>query len=239
MIYHIAICEDNITDLNYISTLVSQWAKATDNNVHIETFPSSEAFLFYYTVDKSYDILLLDIEMGSINGVQLAKQIRKDNDEIQIIFITGYPDFIAEGYEVFALQYMMKPVVQSKLFSTLDKAVKNLGKVEHSVVFSNNGEVYRILESDIMSIEVFAHSCIVRTTKNTYEVKSSISELEKALGESFIRCHRSYIVGIKYIKSISKTDVILDNGIKLPLSRSNRNLVNQAFIRYFKGECYD
>lgn len=59
--------------------------------------------MFHYTTDKSFDILLLDIEMGSINGVELAKQIRKDNEGLQIIFITGFPDFITEGYEVSAL----------------------------------------------------------------------------------------------------------------------------------------
>jgi DNA-binding LytR/AlgR family response regulator len=119
MYYKIAICDDSKADLNYISSLVTDWAKLSGNTVNIKTFPSAEALLFHYSDDKSYDILMLDIEMGNMNGVQLAKEIRKENDAIQIIFITGYSDYIAEGYEVSALHYLMKPIDQAKLFSTL------------------------------------------------------------------------------------------------------------------------
>ena len=73
-------------------------------------FPSAESFLFDYAEQKNYDFLLLDIEMPSMNGVELAQKIRQENNAVQIIFITGYSDFMAEGYEVSALHYLMKPV---------------------------------------------------------------------------------------------------------------------------------
>ncbi len=77
-------------------------------------FPSAEAFLFHYAEDKSCDILLLDVEMGAMNGVELAKRIREENDALQIVFITGYTDYIAEGYDVSALHYLVKPVSREK-----------------------------------------------------------------------------------------------------------------------------
>jgi DNA-binding LytR/AlgR family response regulator len=240
MNYSIAICDDNTADLEYVSTLVDEWSRNSQNIVNINIFPSAEAFLFNYEDDKDYDILLLDIEMGNMNGIELAKKVREENRSVQIVFITGFPDFIAEGYEVSALHYLIKPVSTDKLSAVLDRAVTNLGKSEKSVIFTVNGEALRVSVGDIISVEAFAHSCAVTTVRKKFEVRSSMSDIEKLLDDSFnhgfIRCHRSYIVGIRYIKSISKTDITLDNEEKIPLSRSNYNAVNQAFICYFRGE---
>lgn len=123
-----------------------------------------------------------------------------------------------------------------KLSAVLDKAVLNLGKSEKSVIFTVDGEMLRIAACDIISVEAFAHYCNVTTINEIFEVKTSISDIEKLLDEGFIRSHRSYIVGIHFIKSISKIDITLDSGAKIPLSRSNYNAVNQAFIRYFRGK---
>lgn len=230
------ICDDNAIDLKYISALVNEWAESSENRVIINTFPSAEAFLFHYADDKSYDMLLLDIEMGNISGIDLAKQIRAQNEAVQIVFITGFPDFMAEGYDVSALHYLMKPLIAEKLFGVLDKAVKNSHKAERSVLFNIDGESMRVSTDKIMFAEAFAHLVAINIAGSSFEVKMTISEAEKLLGDGFIRCHRSYIVGLRYIRSISKSDVILDNGKKIPLSRSSYNTVNQAFIRYFKGD---
>ena len=126
----IAVIDDQPADRDYIAALVSRWAKDRDTAVTAVPFPSAEAFLFDYSEDKNFDILLLDIEMGAINGVELAKTVRAENNAVQMVFITGFPDFIAEGYEVSALHYLMKPVDRDKLFSVLDRAAANLEKAE-------------------------------------------------------------------------------------------------------------
>lgn len=115
MSYHIAVIDDNSIDSEYMTTLVKTWADEQNVTIRLETFPSAEAFLFTYIEDKAWDILLLDIEMGQMNGVELAKTIRRDNETVQIVFITGFPDFVGEGYEVSALHYLMKPVSIEKL----------------------------------------------------------------------------------------------------------------------------
>ena len=97
---------------------------------------SAESFLFHYAEESDYDILLLDIEMGKINGIELARRIRHDNETIQIVFTTGYYDFISEGYEVSALQYLMKPVSYEKLESVLNKAVKNQIRYKNACGFT-------------------------------------------------------------------------------------------------------
>ena len=236
MAYQIAVCDDNEMDIQYVSLLVKSWAERCPVQARISTFASAESFLFYYAENQGCDILLLDVEMGKMDGVSLAKHIRKTNEAVQIIFITGYPDYIAEGYDVSALHYLLKPVNLEKLSTVLDRAVNNLGKNERPIVFMINGEAVRTEISEVISIEAFAHSCAIATVRDHFEVKSSISDIERSIGDGFIRCHRSYIVGIQHIRSISRTGITLDDGSKIPLSRSNYDAVNQAFIRYFRGD---
>lgn len=240
MNYYIAICDDSEETLYNLSTAVKKWAQTEELIVKIDIFSSAENFWFHYEEQPDFDILLLDIEMPGMNGVELAKRIRQTNSNMQIVFITGFPDFIAEGYEVSALHYLMKPVDYEKLSEVLCRAAEKLQKTEKPVLLPVNGEIQRIPTDQIIFVEAFAHTCVITTTDSALETKSNITAIEKILcdtaADSFVRCHRSYIVGIRYIKSLSKTDITLDNGTKLPLSRSNYQSVHQAFIRYFKGE---
>ena len=103
MEYKIAICDDSQADRDFISEIVRQWAAAASHIIHIDTFISAENFMFHYADVKDYDILLLDIEMGGMSGVAMAKELRRDNSTVQIVFITGYSDYISEGYDVDAV----------------------------------------------------------------------------------------------------------------------------------------
>lgn len=230
----IAICDDEITERKYLSSLVTAWAEQSNNIAAVSTFESAEAFLFDYAEHKDYDILLLDIEMGGLSGVELAKQIRASNNSVQMIFITGFPDFIAEGYEVAALHYLMKPVSDKKLSDVLARACANLCKIDRVILFNIDGESVRVTADKIMYAEAFAHSVVINTADSAFEARIPISEAERLLDNGFIRCHRSYIVGLKYIRRITKRDVILDNGKCVPLARSAYGKVNQAFISFYK-----
>ena len=130
MEYKIAICDDAQVDRKYISDIIKQWAVQTGHSIRISTFSSAENFLFHYAEENDFHILLLDIEMGAMEGVTMAKKLRRENDAVQIVFITGYSDYISEGYEVAALHYLMKPVKEEKLYSVLDRAIGKIQKNE-------------------------------------------------------------------------------------------------------------
>lgn len=236
MTYQIAICDDEKADQDYLSMLVNKWATNNQHLAVVDRYDSAETFLFRYADHRRTDILLLDIEMGAMNGIELAQQIRRDNDAMQILFITGYTDFIALGYEVSALHYLMKPVQEEKLFAVLDKACKNLRKTERALLLNIGGEAVRIPVGSILYIEAFGHTVTITTTSGSYESKQPIAELQRELGDGFVRCHRSYIVGLKHIRRITKTDIVLDNDMTIPLARRAYHEVNQAFIHFFKGE---
>ena len=236
MTYRIAIVDDNQVDAEYVHSILNTWGRERQAGVQVQRFTSAESFLFRYAEDKEWDILLLDIEMGAMDGVSLAKKIRQDNKTVQIVFITGFADYISEGYEVSALHYLMKPVKQEKLFAVLDRAVAATHKTERVILLPVCGEMLRLPVGQVQYVEAFSHTVAIATETDTIQVKMPISEIEKMLGNGFVRCHRSYLVGLKYIARLSKTEVILDNGKTLPLSRSAAASVHKAFISYYTGE---
>lgn len=231
MNYKIAICDDNETDIAYIAKMVHSWAEKSKNTITIESFPSAESFLFHYADEKDYDILLLDIEMKAINGVELAKEIRKENDAVQIIFVTGYSDYIAEGYEVSALHYLMKPVKEEKLFEIMDRATVKLQKNEKALFLTLSGETVRIPIYEIRYLEVQQNYVTIHA-KEDYSIKRTLGEFEHELDERFYRMGRSYLVNLTYIQKITKTSVFLSDGFVLPLPRGQYEPLNQAFIAH-------
>ena len=233
-VYQLAICDDSKPDADYVSLLAQQWARERGIALQISVYPSAEAFLFGYEEDKSFDILLLDIEMGEMDGITLAKGIRKENERLQIVFVTGFSDFMAEGYEVSALHYLMKPVAVDKLSLVLDRAIKNLQKAQKTVVIDAGGEKLRLPVDQIFYVEAFAHHTMFVLEDRQLQVNRAISEVEKILTRDMVRCHRSYLVGLRHIDRITKDCVILDNGTELPLSRGCYATVNQAFLNYYK-----
>lgn len=231
----IAVCDDEMQQTQYIKALVDRWADENNIRVAIDMFESAEKFKATLGENREYDILLLDIQMGGQNGVELAKELRETESRLIIVFITALPDFVNDGYDVFALHYLMKPVNEAKLFDVLNRAAKNISKTVTAIFLPVDGEQKRIPTNDIIYVESFAHFSEVATVNGVLKVKMPISELEQRLGDNFARCHRSFIVGLKYVDKITKTDIILDDGSAIPLSRRLYNNVNKDLIKYFTG----
>lgn len=224
-----AICDDSVVDSNYVKELVTQWANDKKYQVNIDIFSSAEAFIFHYVENKEYDVLLLDIEMENMDGVTLARQIRKSNKSVQIVFITGYSDYIAEGYDVEALHYLMKPLKKEKLYDVLDRAVNKIMQNEKHLVLNTFDEMIRIPLHEIIYIDVDRNYVTVHSNKD-YTVKKTLAEIEKELDERFFRIGRSAIINLKYITRVTKTDVYLNNGIILQLPRGIYEALNRAII---------
>ena len=225
-----AICDDNSIDSNYVYELVKKWSNENKYQVDIETFSSAESFLFHYVDNKDYDVLLLDIEMKKMDGVSLAREIRKTNKNVQIIFITGYSEYIAEGYDVEALNYLMKPFKTEKLYEVLNKAVTKIIQNDKHLILNTFDEIIRISLHDIIYIDVDRNYTTIHSNKN-YTIKMTLADIEKELDERFFRISRSIIINLKYINRVTKRDVYLTNGSILPLPRGKYESLNKAIIK--------
>lgn len=234
---NIAICDDEKVQVELLEKYVNSWAKLNNRKVNIEKFYTGDAFHFSWSMDKKYEILLLDIEMPGTNGVELAKKIRVEDEIINIIFITAITDYIGEGYDVSAINYLIKPIREEKLYECLDKAIDKIPEEENWILIEEEGDIVRIKERDILYIESFSHTIEVNTLNEKYTTRKNIGVMEKELNEDiFIRCHRSYIVSLLHIKTISREEIELDNGDTIPLSRRRYKDVNMKFIEYFRGD---
>ncbi len=228
MDYRIAICDDKQEDREYVQQLTARWAQQRGNQVEMTEFCSAEQFLFSCP-QPDFDLLLLDIEMGEMDGVSLAKQVRRTNELMQIVFITGYSDYITEGYEVAALHYLMKPVKEEKLFVVLDRAVERLHKNTKVLTLETAEEMVRVPLYQVSALEVQRNYVTVHARQD-YTVKKSLSELMEQLDERFFRVGRSAVVNLNDISRVTRSDIYLTDGRIIPLPRGAYDKLNRAII---------
>ena len=213
MMLTIGICDDEITQLNYLKEKIAVWGNMTGIFTSMREFSSAESFWFEWIEDKSCDLLLLDVQMKQMDGMELAKKIRTVDKSIPIIFITGFTDYMAQGYEVHAFHYLLKPVTQEKLNEVLSHVVQSLTKQRASLLLNTEGEITRIYIDEIRYIEVFSHTVNIHVKDQELTFRMNLNELEKQLPQNtFFRIHRSCLVNLAYIQKLNRTSVLLETG---------------------------
>lgn len=235
----IAIIEDEQMHTDLLEDYLRQWSGKKAVAVEIQAFPSAESFLFVWEDTNDFDILFVDIQMREMNGMEMARKIRKRDEDIAIVFTTGISDYIEDGYEVEALHYLLKPISREKVGQCMDKALQR-GRKEQYIVVHGKEEVLKLPIRRITYIEAQGHGCVAETCSKDgetvrTEIMESISEMEEKLGaDGFMRCHRSYLCRIGSIYQIGKAELTFDNGSRIPVSRRMYAKINQAFIRQFQ-----
>lgn len=228
----IAICDDDNNQIEYLSGVVSAWAGKNRRAIEIKTYSSAKAFLFDYSEEKDFDILLLDVEMPGMSGVELAKTVRRENSTVQIIFITGYYEYFSDGFDVSALHYLIKPADESKLIPVLNRAAANLTYRQRSVLLTSPDGDIKLSLADICYVESENVHVAVHTVNGVYRSRITLAKFAEQLDETFIKVHRSYIVGLKYIKKITRTDITMLNGDIVPISRGMYDEAHAALIKF-------
>ena len=228
----IAICDDNENQIKELRHRLNEWSVDKPFALTVDEYISAESFLFSYE-DRPCDLLLLDIEMGQLNGMELAKKLRAEGDMLPIVFITGYSDYMNDGYEVEALHYLLKPVDKKKLFAVLDRYIKRSAPKKEITLRCEEKKLH-ISPDTIQYAEATGKRTQVHLADGTVLVcAEGISELKSRLSTDFITCHRSYVVNLRFVRSIGKTEIVLDGGETVPLSRRLYKEVNDMFIQFY------
>ena len=170
--------------------------------------------------------------MKNISGMSAAKELRKRGHESSLIFITALRDYVFDGYEVGAVNYLLKPVGYTELIKNLNKIVSQYSdSSDESIIIGKQ----KIKETDIFYIEVQAHEITIHTDIDSISARQTLSSVLKQLNEKhFTKSHKSYVVNISRIKKINIDSLQLDNDMEIPLSRNNKKIINQQFIDYHK-----
>lgn len=214
----IAICEDEVSQ----QIQIKQFLDKILNNIEYEIlmFNCGEELINNYP--KDIDIFLLDIQMDKINGMDVARKIRKiDKNSVEIIFTTSVVEYIQEGYEVRAYRYLLKPIKFEELKKHILACIEEIqNKKDQYLIIEGKGEIYKIDINNITYVEVQKKDMIVHTVERDYEVKMSLEKIEKELSNyKFFRCHKSFLVNLNYIENIKQYVAILENGAEVSVSR--------------------
>lgn len=231
----IILCEDEIAQQQWMEQAILEWQRDRKTKITLQIYGSGEELFFKKEEWVDADLLILDIELKEMNGMEIARKIREVDKEISLLFATGYEKYVFEGYEVGAISYIMKPVNKEKLFHSLDKAWENIKEGQDCLLLPCGEETKRVYIKDIFYIESDGHYCRILTQQGEAQVREKISVLYEQLNEKhFYMCHRSYILNLAYVSRITKKDVILDSGEAIPLARGKWEEMNQQFMDYYR-----
>ena len=237
MLYRIAICDDEISQIKNISDYLTRFSIKTDTEFQIERFTSGNELLKKYYNEKSpFDILFLDMEMSGRNGIETAEEIRRIPDRnVLIAFITSYPEYMQDSFDVQASQYFTKPVSYELFEQKLEKMLDYINGLETNitVLSQKSGETILYLD-DIICIEANKNSNLTITTQNEeIVIKGKINNYEKELANKyFISIHRSCLANMKYIRKFNADSLEFSTGKIVPVSRRKLSEIKEAFSKY-------
>jgi DNA-binding LytR/AlgR family response regulator len=234
----IAICDDNISDLSNMVSIINVYKEQRKDKYKIEftAFQTAVDFIAALESRQKYDLVLLDIIMPSLSGMAAAKEIRQFNQDIKIIFSTSSPEFAVESYSVEAYYYALKPIWRDKLFILLDKLFSEIEiSSSNSILIKSQSGLRRIPMKRLEFAEVITRSIYYHLTDGSViEALGSMVELEKELSSysCFIKPHRSYIINMDHIDTVSQKEIKMQSSALVPLAKANYPIVKAAYISY-------
>ncbi len=230
----IAICDDEIQELSRISKLLNRYQELKSEAFQYDAF--SNALELLERMQKvGYDILLLDVLMPGITGIEAAHEIRKFNQTVKIIFLTSSPEFAVESYAVDAYYYLLKPTTETKLFPILDKLFLDTRKEAESLFIKSATGIVRISFYNLEFLEVRNKKLYFHLTDGSIkEVYGSLSDYEPKLlnKEEFLKVHRSIIVNMNHTQELTSGTIKTATGQCIPVSRLLYPRVREIYMNY-------
>lgn len=231
----IAVIEDSQEDSERLLSFLEKYQKEKNVTFMVNHFPDPTGLLDGYRSD--YDLIFMDIQMPNINGMEAAKKIRSLDESVLIIFITNLGQCAINGYEVNALDFVVKPIEYDEFKLKLERALCRIHKEDQeSVLFPLRGGNLRLAQSDILYIETLKHRSYCHTASETYKLNIPLNQIEKMLDPSmFARCNSCYLVNLKYVSSIEGHDCKIGDTI-LQISQPRKKEFVSRFIDYMEGK---
>lgn len=231
----IAICDDNRYERKNLISILKKIALSNNIEIDIEEFEKGHSLIDAYIKDlPKYNIIFLDILLGDINGLKVAKVIREKDILAKVILLSSSKEYILDGYDVAAMSYLIKPATEEKIEKNLLRAIKesNINSID-SYEANKSGKTIIFDLKDIFYFEARLGKVILHKKDSTFEFYEKINSIDKKLNKKgFERCHRSYIINISKIKEFKNTEVILANEESIPIGRKYKGNIKEAFMQY-------
>lgn len=229
----IAVCDDELLDCCNIAKSITKILEEAGTPFILRQFQNGTALL---QAVENFDIIFLDILMYGHSGMQTAQILRNKAFDKILIFISASKEYVFQAYDVEAFHYLVKPVNQDKLKQVLLKAVEKLyPDPEEFVMISKERRKKKLLLKDIYYFEIKGRIISVHGVDGTFDYYGKISSLEKNLqGRGFFRCHKSYLIHLKYVEIYSRQEAVLDHGEKIPIAKRRYEAFCQEILAFMK-----
>ena len=230
----VAVVDDERAEREVLKEYFSRLAQEIHEEIQVNCFSGGEELLEGW--DYRYDLICLDIEMQGEKGIDVARKIRKLDSKVLIVFVTNMAQMAIQGYEVQALDFIVKPVNYYNFAMKIKVAVNLIGsrKSKNIVINTANG-FQKISSENLLYAEVDRHYLYYHTTEGTFKQKASLKELEDSLeGLPFKRCNNCYLVNLKHVDSVNKDDLQI-GGNWLKISRPRKKQFLQDLANYMGG----
>lgn len=229
----IAICDDEKTMCEYLKQKVSEILKQWDIVFSIICYTDA---LECFQSCLAFDLMFLDIQMPNLNGIELAKKLRKQSVKCELIFVTILKEYVLYAFEVEAADYIYKPIELHHLEKALKRVIKRLEKQYKKCIFVQTKNYCKtIYLEEIYYIEVINRKIYVYTQNGIIEYYGKLQEVQNQLDERFIKCHRSYIINIDYLNHYENGMIQMKNGSTVPVSRLRQKELIDTVFQYIKG----
>ena len=239
---NIVICDDTERNVDQLRFYLKRYFKEINCYIDILTYKSGDDLLSDLAAGMLNDTIItfLDILMPGTNGIDTAKKIRETNNDMVIIFTTMSMDHMLDGYSVYALQYLVKPVKYPEVKDALGKCMAKYAGLLRSIEVLSDRLTVRVYLKDIMYLEFSSRSLHIHTATEIIKTFLPLSEVERQLDDrSFLRTHRSYIVNMRYIRQMLPNDFLLVNNEAIPIRRNDKLTVKQAYRDYLSTLTWD
>lgn len=226
----IAIVDDDPRDSGALKNQVEHFLQKQKESYVVQVYQDGVDFIRSM---EEFDIVFMDIRMEKLDGLESARVMRKISKETVLIFVTHMAQFAIKGYEVDAMDFIIKPADQFSIDHVLAKALKRV-QDRTGVLFSlrtPNGLV-KVYSNAIYYVEIYNHELIYHTQQGEYKLRGNLGEVaEKMKDQNFLLCSRSYLVNLRYVTSVHDDYLVVD-GKEIPISKSHRKEIQQRFINY-------
>ena len=227
---NIAVVDDEKVIMEQISGLVRKQMP----DCYLESYATGEGLL---EAVKRFDIVFLDIQMDGMDGIETARSLRKKQDDIVLIFVTGNREYVFDALDLYAFHYLLKPVDENKFREVLERAAGEVEKKKEKRGLFIKKRNLMLDQADILYIESRAKKVEIHTdgSKDIIEIYATMEELEGQLGEDFYRCHRAYIVNMTHITEYDNDSITITNGDKIYLTKKKYGDFVKTYMWYLQN----
>lgn len=230
----IAVCDDEKRFIDAVCPLLAQWAKEHDIVLTLYRFTNGDDLIAAHR-NECMDLIILDVIMPLLNGMDTAREIRNHDAAVPIVFLSSSRDFAVDSYEIKALHYLMKPVDAAKLFSILDDFLHTFIHAQNTFIAQTAIGFCKIVMTDVVYLEAQNKLVLVHFINGrSIEIREKFSKCEEVFSpkNGFCRCHRSYIVNLSHVEAFSRTQLLTSHKHELPISRNSYTTFKEAYFKH-------